>query len=108
MSTLRAKNRSEITSPILIKDLTPLVDEVENMEMQNKVFDSVRRYGLIEPLAVLSLPEMLRVDKGCNRLRAAQELGYTHIDCNVYDDWDSLFKASEVQRKRSKAWRDTK
>ena len=103
---LRAKNRGEKTKYISIDRLTPLVDEVENWKMQRDVTASIETSGLLEPLSVLPVDGKLRVDKGCNRLRAAQELGYTHIDCNVYETWDELFKASEIGRKRSRYWRD--
>jgi len=107
--SIRAKHRLTLSQSIPVKSLTPLVSEVENWEVYRDVLTSMESEGLLEPLSVLIMgcnkEEWLRVDKGCNRLRAAQELGYTHIDCNLYEEWDELFKASEIGRKRSKAWR---
>ncbi len=111
MRTLKAKNRDNQTKPTLIDSLIPLVGEIENWKVQRDVTSSIERYGLLEPLSVLEVEDSLtgllylRVDKGCNRYRAAQELGYTHIDCNLYETWDELFEASEIGRKRSKVWR---
>ena len=102
---LLAKNKSSQSKLISIDELTPLVAEVEDWEVQRDVTTSIEEVGLIEPLSVLEVEGMLRVDKGCNRLRAAQELGYTHISCNVYQTFTELFEASEVGRKRSKYWR---
>ena len=103
---IRAKHRTTQSSSIPVRFLTPLVSEVENWEVYRDVLVSMGREGLLEPLSVLVTDDVLRVDKGCNRLRAAQELGYTHIDCNVYNEWDRLFKGSEESRRRSKAWRN--
>lgn len=110
MRHLKAKNRDSNTRIILLERLTPLIEEIENWKVQRDVSNSIEGLGLLEPLAVLNIFEeekenTLRIDKGCNRYRAAQELGYTHIDCNVYLYFNELFKASEIQRKRSKAWR---
>ena len=102
---IRAKHRTTQSSSIPVKLLTPLVSEVENWEVYRDVLTSMEREGLLEPLSVLVTDDVLRVDKGCNRLRAAQELGYMHIDCNLYNEWDELFKGSEESRRRSKAWR---
>lgn len=50
-----------------------------------KLADSIRQYGIIQPLTVRKTGEIYELVAGERRLRAAKELGLTHVPCIITD-----------------------
>ncbi len=48
-----------------------------------KLADSIRQYGIIQPLVIRKSGEEYELISGERRLRAAKELGYTHVPCVI-------------------------
>lgn len=123
---LRASNHVEGSVILPVHELFTAAG-VENKEVQDRVTQSIKLHGLLEPLAVSHISvaqwfdnmwegilpppmstdgsKVYRVDMGCNRLRAAIELGYHYISCNVFDSVKEAQKFGVTQRKRSLVWK---
>lgn len=54
-----------------------------------KLAESIREYGIIQPLSVRYMGEYYELVAGERRLRAAKELGLTHVPCILFDVSDS-------------------
>ncbi len=124
MNTLRSQNRSSQTLSIPIDELD-MLEGIESNIFQAKVYASIEKEGMIEPLTIACITNdewgescsgckpppteyqhvYLRIQRGNNRYRAAKEMGYTHIDCNLYLNVAEAIEAGNTQRKRSKRWR---
>ncbi len=50
-----------------------------------KLADSIRQYGIIQPLCVRRMGEGYELISGERRLRAAKELGMTHVPCVIME-----------------------
>ena len=120
------ESKSPYTDMVKIQDLY-LIEDIQDMNLLKKVKESVNQFGLLEPLAVAfvtpdewheflndspecyepppNMEQILMVLKGNNRLRAAQQLGYTAISCNIFDSIAEAVEYGLTQYKRSKAWR---
>lgn len=59
-----------------------------------KLADSIRQYGIIQPLTVRSIGENYELVAGERRLRAARELGLSAVPCIVIDISDE--KSAEI------------
>ena len=124
VKVLAANNKLSNTVILPIDDLHLMVG-IENTSIQTKVEDSLRQIGMEYPVIVVKMngvewweekvdfnPDILsppyiygeynRVQCGNNRVRAARELGFTHIECILL----SLDSAKELckQLRRDKTW----
>lgn len=59
-----------------------------------KLADSIRQYGIIQPLCVRKMGEGYELISGERRLRASKELGMTHVPCVIMDINES--KSAEI------------
>lgn len=50
-----------------------------------KLADSIRQYGIIQPLCVRKIGENYELVSGERRLRASKELGLTHVPCVIME-----------------------
>ena len=57
--------------------------KVFNEDSIIRLADSINQYGIIQPLTVRKIGENYELVAGERRLRAAKELGYTHVPCIV-------------------------
>lgn len=70
----------------------PITEIAKNPSQPRKIFadeailrlaDSIKRYGIIQPLVVRKVSEGYELISGERRLRAAIELGHTHVPCTI-------------------------
>ncbi len=59
-----------------------------------KLADSIRQYGIIQPLCVRKMGDGYELISGERRLRASKELGMTHVPCVIMDINES--KSAEI------------
>ncbi|KKM39705.1 hypothetical protein LCGC14_1563930 [marine sediment metagenome] len=69
---------------ILTKDLSYGAKPSDtNTEFYDKLLSSIKKYGIIEPILVINLPDKLLVKVGNSRLWCAKQLGIDKIQCVV-------------------------
>ena len=68
--------------------------KVFNEENIIKLADSISQYGIIQPLTVRKIGEGYELVAGERRLRAAKELGFTHVPCVIVSINES--KSAEI------------
>ena len=68
--------------------------KVFNEESIIKLADSISQYGIIQPLTVRKIGEGYELVAGERRLRAAKELGFTHVPCVIVSINES--KSAEI------------
>ena len=82
---LKTKESQEIQQ-IEVHKIAPNPNQprkIFNEESIIKLADSINQYGIIQPLTVRKLGEGYELVAGERRLRAAKELGFTHVPCVI-------------------------
>ena len=125
--TLISKWSNEDTRIMPINELC-IASPIEEHHVQEQVIQSIIRDGLLEPLAVAFISKrewekdmdglygppyskyedkFYRVQMGNNRLRAAIDLGYYYISCNVFSSVQEAitFGIQSKKRGRKQSWR---
>lgn len=126
MHHLEANHRYEDIVPLPLRCLTRLVPV--DPELVDRLIGDIRSEGLLEPLAVVDttigewkaryhhdpylleppdLPDdtnIYLVQRGNNRLAAAEKLGYDMIDCLIFKYYREAGEFSDKQRRRTKGW----
>lgn len=84
-SVLKTKENQEIQQIEVLK-IAPNPNQprkVFNEESIIKLADSISQYGIIQPLTVRKIGDGYELVAGERRLRAAKELGFTHVPCVI-------------------------
>ncbi len=82
-----AKSEEKIHS-IEVKSITPNPNQPRKVFAEDsiiKLADSINQFGIIQPLTVRKVGEGYELVAGERRLRAARELGLTHVPCIITD-----------------------
>lgn len=84
----RKEQKDEQIYQIEIKSIVPNPNQPRKVFTEEgiiKLADSINRYGIIQPLTVRKVGEEYELIAGERRLRAAKELGLTHVPCMLMD-----------------------
>ena len=91
------KQNSESIYPIEVSKITANPNQPRKIfadEAILKLADSIRQYGIIQPLCVRKIGENYELISGERRLRAAKELGMTSVPCVIMEINES--KSAEI------------
>lgn len=109
MQVLRAQNKHEGSVIIHLDDIYSLNDNLRDSNFQNTFQKSLKAKGMLNPLLISTeegfksnthpfdrrpQPEYIEQKYRCmignNRYRYAKENGYTHIECLIVDELETL------------------
>ena len=109
MQVLRAQNKHEGSVIIHLNDIYSLNDNLRDSNFQNTFQKSLKAKGMLNPLLISTeegfkstthpfdrrpQPEYIEQKYRCmignNRYRYAKENGYTHIECLIVDELETL------------------
>lgn len=96
ISQTKTKENQEINQIEVLK-IAPNPNQprkVFNEENIIKLADSISQYGIIQPLTIRKIGDGYELVAGERRLRAAKELGFSHVPCVVIDINES--KSAEI------------
>ena len=109
MQVLKAINKYEGSVILPLEDIYSLNDNLRDSNFQNTFQKSLRAKGMLNPLLVSTeegfksnthpfdrrpqpecIDQLYRCMIGNNRYRFAKENGYTHIECLIVDELETL------------------